>query len=929
MRSLVALDLETTGLDPVRDAIIEIGAVRFRGARVEGQVSQLINPGRPIPPFITRLTGIDDSMVAEAPRLQDVLPALDHLVGDAPVIGHNVSFDLSFLQTRGLFSDSPAIDTFDLASVMLPAIGRYNLAAIARHLGIPVPVTHRAAADAQTTHQVFLRLVEHAQGLPQPLLEEIVALGEDIEWGGGWLFEAALEERLEPLAKPGRLKAVELLVRPAVPTGEGLRRREPAASLDIDELAAVIEPGGAFARHFPGYEHRTEQISMLKAVAQALSDSSHLMVEAGTGTGKSMAYLLPAYRWAEQNGRRVIVSTNTINLQDQLIQKDVPDLQAALGEEVRAAVLKGRSNYVCPQRLDAARRLGPRSADDMRLLAKVLVWLSAGGSGDRTEISLAGAAEAGAWSSISAESEDCSPEACQAQGAGACPYFRARQAAESAHVVIVNHALLLADIATGNRVIPAFDHLIVDEAHHLETAATRALGSRLLQGELHRVLADISGPHTGLLAQLRRDLRPMADPSTAALFLSHVQACLEQAASAHELTPRFFGAVEAFMADQREGNEVSPFGQQVRILPSSRTLPAWGQVEQAWEELRTPLQSTAVKLADISQALEDHIDAGLGQAEELVISVRTASRTLASLLGELESFIFDPDSQMIYWIELPPSGGRVSLHSAPLEVGPLMQRHLWHTKESVILTSATLTTAGTFDYLRRRLHAEDAEELAVYSPFDYENSTLLYLVNDIPEPADRQSYQRALERALVAASLASRGRLLALFTSHEQLRRTAQVISPPLADEGISVFDQSEGSSRHVLLEQFRTSDQAVLLGTRSFWEGIDVPGEALSVLVIARLPFDVPTDPIVAARAEAFESPFDEYHVPEAILRFRQGFGRLIRTRSDRGVVICLDRRILSKQYGQAFLHSLPQCTQRVAPIADLPRAISRWLGT
>jgi ATP-dependent DNA helicase DinG len=258
----------------------------------------------------------------------------------------------------------------------------------------------------------------------------------------------------------------------------------------------------------------------------------------------------------------------------------------------------------------------------------------------------------------------------------------------------------------------------------------------------------------------------------------------------------------------------------------------------------------------------------------------------------------------------------------------LVERYLWHEKESVILTSATLTTSGDFQYLRQRLNAYDADTLLLGSPFDFETSTLLYLVNDIPEPHERHAYQRAVERGLFKLCKATRGRTLILFTSYEQLRRTANAITDPLAAEGIFVFEQGEGASRHALLETFRTTDQAVLLGTRSFWEGVDVPGPALSVLVIVRLPFDVPSDPIIAARSETYEMPFDQYTVPEAILRFRQGFGRLIRTKSDRGVVAIFDRRILTKRYGAAFIDSLPNCSRRVGPMVDLPKAAMRWIG-
>jgi DNA polymerase-3 subunit epsilon/ATP-dependent DNA helicase DinG len=293
----------------------------------------------------------------------------------------------------------------------------------------------------------------------------------------------------------------------------------------------------------------------------------------------------------------------------------------------------------------------------------------------------------------------------------------------------------------------------------------------------------------------------------------------------------------------------------------------------------------------------------------------------------MHALIAEPEGHMVYWAELRPSGRRLALHGAPLKVGDDLRTHIWEQKETVILTSATLTTGGDTDYLRQRLAAADVDELILGSPFDYEHAALLYVVNDIPEP-NRPGYQQAVEHTLTALAQATRGRLLALFTSYAQLQRTARAIRPALEENGLAVYEQGGGASPQALLEEFRTSDGAVLLGTRSFWEGVDIPGEALSVLVIVKLPFAVPSDPLVAARAETFENPFNEYQLPEAILAFRQGFGRLIRTKTDRGVVVVLDKRLLSRRYGQTFLDSLPPCTRHQGPMHRVPAVAARWLA-
>ncbi|MEW5938766.1 MAG: exonuclease domain-containing protein, partial [Chloroflexota bacterium] len=387
MNSIVAIDIETTGLDENRDTIIEIGAVRFNGKRVEDEFSTLVNPNRHIPEFITGLTGIDDSMVRQAPRLNDIIHELAAFAGDAPVIGHNVRFDLGFLQKTNILNLNRVIDTYALASVLMPSASRYNLGALGQQLGILLPATHRALDDAKVTHAVYERLLEMARGLPLEVVAEIVQHGEPIDWDAGYFFEQVLRARSKEGVKPKKARG-EKPVFFTTPEAERsgaektgfweteqgkyppLKKVEEPIPLNDEEVASILEYGGPFANYFESYEHRPEQVAMLRSVTNALSYGRHIMIEAGTGVGKSFAYLVPAALFATQNNTRVVVSTNTINLQDQLIKKDVPALKEALGLDLRAAVLKGRANYLCPRRLQNMRRFGPNSAEEMRVLAK-------------------------------------------------------------------------------------------------------------------------------------------------------------------------------------------------------------------------------------------------------------------------------------------------------------------------------------------------------------------------------------------------------------------------------------------------------------------------------------------------------------------------------------------------------------------------------
>jgi ATP-dependent DNA helicase DinG len=927
MKTIVALDIETTGLLPDRDSILEVGMVKFNGEHEEARWQQLINPGCRIPGMITQLTGISDAMVAEEPPIEKILPKIREFVGDLPVLGHNVRFDLSFLRKQKILLRNEVLDTLDLASALLPSSPRYNLGSLCVHLGIPQTPTHRALDDALATRALYLELHKIAGELPMALLAELVRDSQNVEWGGAELLEEVLRARLKKegaVTQQTRVRLPVLEKEGAAGKGVVLEPCDMPMPLDPEETSALLGETGPFASTFPGYERRSQQMAMAAAVARALSESKHLLVEAGTGTGKSLAYLLPAIQWSAQNQMRVVVSTNTINLQDQLIQKDIPDLRSVLGLDVRAAVLKGRSNYICPRRLEILRKREPETVEEMRVLAKVLIWLTSTSTGDRSELNLNGPAERQVWARLSAEEDQCSRTTCRLFGKAACPFMCARADAEAAHVLVINHALLIADIASENKVLPDFQYLVIDEGHHLESAATDGLSFAWSQPDMERALLELGSRHSGLLGGVA-NLARKSTPTLTADVAGRTEAIFSASDAALKSGRRFYQSMRRFIGEQVEhwGEYILQF----RIVGVTRSQAGWEDVEESWDQAREALVDLARQTAALSEQLDDPTAERDSEQEGLAPALDGWARRLAETVESVQRMIAKPDAKMIYWVEMQKERDTCALHAAPLQVGPLIEQYLWHQKSSIIVTSATLTTAGEFDYLRERLNADEADTLVVGSPFDYPSSALLYLVNDIPEPSDARNYQPALQKGIINLCRTTRGRTLVLFTSYTHLRQTSQAISGSLARDGITVYEQGEGASPHALLETFRSSEQAVLLGTRSFWEGVDVPGDALSVLVIVRLPFDVPSDPIVAARSEMYASPFNQYSLPEAILRFRQGFGRLIRTKSDRGIVVMLDRRILTKAYGRAFLESLPDCTRQTGSMSDLPARAAKWL--
>ncbi len=932
MTVIVSLDIETTGLDESRDSIIEIAAVKFNGRRVEDEFSTLVNPGKHIPDFITGLTGIDDAMVRQAPSLRDVMNDLTAFVGDAPILGHNVKFDIGFLRKAGLFQYQQTLDTYELASVLMPSASRYNLGSLGQQLNIPLPATHRALDDARVTHACYMRLLDLARELPVKTLQEIVELGNFVDWDAGWVFEQALQAAAKEGIKPRRTQHAS----PRKPTLDStipkdsppIQRTDEPTPLDPEEVASILDYGGPFSQYFETYEHRGEQVEMLKAVTNSLSNGNHLMVEAGTGVGKSFAYLVPAALFAAQNNTRVVISTNTINLQDQLIKKDIPDMQAALNLDIRASVLKGRVNYLCPRELAYMRTHGPSNANEMRVLAKIIVWGLENNSGDRNEINLTGPIEREIWSRLSAEDDNCNTETCLGRMGGSCPFYRARQAAQSAHLLIVNHALLLSDVSTGSKVLPEYDYVIVDEAHHLESAVTNALSFRMTQYDLDRMLQELGGSSAGLLGRLLAETHDTLRPSDFGLLQQNAKRATDQAFRLEQLSREFFNVLGEFITLQREGQPQNNYSWQMRIVSATRTLPGWDDVEIMWGQTSETMSLLLKTLDEIYKTLGEIYSEGHENVEDVMGSLSTLMRRMTEAEAASSGLMHKPSSELIYWVEVNPRGERLSLNAAPLRAGPLVQKHLWHEKACVIMASATLTTRGDFRYVCSTLAADEVDTLSLGSPFDYESSTLLYVANDMPEP-NAHGYQQALDRAIISTAKTTGGRMLVLFTSYAALKKTAQAITGLLAREDIFVFEQGEGASPNALLESFKTTDRAVLLGTRSFWEGVDVPGDSLSVVVITKLPFGVPSDPIIAARSELYEDSFNEYYLPESILKFRQGFGRLIRMASDRGIVAVMDRRILTKQYGKMFLESLPQCTSRQGAATGLAKMAGEWLGT
>ena len=957
-RVCVSIDLETTGLKAESDSILEVGAVRFRGEEVLDTFHSMVNPGREIPEFVRRYTGIGPQDVRRAPGFGEIREGLGEFIGRDPVVGHSVNFDLGFLESHGLGLPNPAYDTLELATVFLPRQRRYSLARLIDELGIRPLLdregkgqrgqrSHRAVYDALAHKELFVRLVGIAGELDGGLLAYMASLAQRSGWGLYPVLSGIAAERSAALSSigPSGLNQAHLAQRlesPRLVSSSGfsvVRGEEPATEngemerFGPESGHGMLGPEGPFAKVFEGFEHRPEQEEMLDAVTSAVYGQRHLIIEGGTGVGKSLAYLLPAALFALAGGQKVVVSTNTINLQEQLIEKDIPTLLRVLEETglveegaLRVAPLKGRANYLCLRRWGQLSRSESLSVEDAKLLAKTSVWLQDTESGDRSEINLMGR-DGISWNHISAgEGGFC----LDMRDGSPCFLRTARQRAEQAHIIVVNHALLMTDLARGGGLIPEYNTVIIDEAHHLEEAATNQFGFEIGQGDL-----ELAWESVGRLAGDLR-LAPMQsgaageDAAGADAGLVAMAAVETEGPRLREAWDRLFAALELLHAGQRRGRNRGQGDQNLLLItPVVKSASAWEELHLAWENLDARIAQAINAGVNLKRYLESTRIQGALDQGALAVEAASLGDSLTELGGRLRSILdakAEAENEDIHWLNLNPSQATISLHSAPLDVSSTLAEKLFGEKDCVILTSATLSAGGDFEYLKRRVGVgENADELLVGSPFDYERAAQALIPEDMPQP-NANGYVPAVADVLAQLGRSLEGRTLALFTSHSTLRAVAQRLRPMLEPHGIPVMAQGVDGSAPYLMSAFADDPRTVLLGTASFWEGVDMPSGLLKALVITRLPFQVPSDPIVQSRSALYEDPFGEYSVPNAVLRYRQGIGRLIRNKDDRGTIVVLDSRIISHGYGRTFQSSMPPCRHTPCLTANVGMLAAQW---
>jgi len=950
LSNFVALDLETTGLEPGVDRIIEVGAVRVRDGQVVAEFSQLIDPQIPVPQHITELTGIAQEDCLGQPTVGQVLPQVLDFLAEDPLVAHNAPFDISFLQAAlGKLSLPPlpnlALDTLALSCILLPCLRDHRLSTLAAFFSIPQDRAHRALEDARVTGEVYLLLGQQMAGLDLAILSLLSRLTA----GSGSGLEAIFSQGLKHLANgilrrkiPGTSRQ-DLLqdffnfsgTPSQEPPGKGVGGAyEP---LDSSALEALLGTQTALGQALGQYEHRPQQAQMVRAVARAFNNSEFLVVEAGTGTGKSLAYLIPAVYWAVQNGERVIVSTHTKNLQEQLFFKDIPLLRSALECTFSAALVKGRANYLCLNKWNWVLSQADQilTIEERRHLLSLVLWAQQTQTGDVVE-NTGFSGDPGLWSKVCAERNYCLGPRCQYHSR--CFVMCIRRSAAHSHLVVVNHSLFFSDLASDNAVLSDYEHVVFDEAHRLERVATQYLGHELNWWMFRTLLNRLSQREAlelGALPTFRRRAEHAAISKThREKILSRIGQAVEGRDQLWQKGVNFFRFLtETALAlyGQGEGGYVGKH----RYRRDGELLRLIGEHAEGLERAIIQLKANILELVEMLEELGvERLKDGEVLKEELLAKARDGQE----LLEAFRHLISAEDEQFVYWVEVPAREDSFDsrLFSAPLHIAQLMRTLVYDRLRAAIHTSATLSVAGQFEYFQDRIglslvEPERLRTLSLGSPFDFEEQALVCVPSYLPSPKDPRFAQEVIE-TIYQAVLATRGGALVLFTSYDMLDEAYRKLKEKLSQESILVLGQGRDGSRTNILNRFREEHESVLMGTDSFWEGVDVPGEALRSLVLVKLPFLVPTEPVVEAHMEQLEkqgrNSFTEYILPEAVIRFRQGFGRLIRKRDDRGVVIILDRRVLSTGYGATFLRSLPTRSWTFISPEALMKDVRRWLG-
>jgi ATP-dependent DNA helicase DinG len=927
MNRFVVLDVETTGVTFSRgDRIIQLAYSVVENEEIIHRYSTYINPERSIPTFIQSLTNISESEVEDAPSFAEVAPILLQELDGAYFVAHNAEFDLGFvneaLEDAGYPPfKGPMIDTVELARIAFPTQDSFRLSQLAESFQMDHLEPHRADSDAEATALLLIEIFKTFASLPLLTLQQLEKLSGKLKSDFSSILMMWIEKKkTQPEDDFDAFHGIAL--KQDLPFDE--KERNPEDIPDVEEfLNQTLNNKEYMNKLIPDYERRSGQVDMIQFIDRIFEGNSIGLVEAGTGTGKTLAYLIPSALYAMKHDEPVVISTETIQLQEQIVKKELPVLQQILPFPVRSALLKGRSHYLCLQKFDNLLHNDPAVSYDRSLSkAQILVWLTSTMTGDVEELSLA-AGNTRFWNEVASEASSCSTPNCP--WFSRCFYQRARKKSKQADIIVTNHSLLCSDLVADHQLIPGYSTLVIDEAHHLEETATRQFGDKLDYLTMTQLLNDMIGREKGGWIPLINNID-----------LELKDECLqleEQVKVFRQEWNDLFLLINQYITDGvSRKNET---GRLSKVIQSSDHL--WIKVLETAKRCDIDFKQLLKKLNHIVHSFEVMIEENGSTSDKVDFDwLQSISTQLEQQYVNFHKLVLAHEEDSVYWLELESRGPKqlISIQGCPIEISEKLADQFFMKKDRVILTSATLTVNDKFNYMIQRLGLEDfpVETKQVDSPFSWDSQVSFMVPEDMPliQEAGEEAYIEAAAMQIFRIAHVTKGKMLVLFTSYDMLRRTYHLLKSMFDDSFMLIAQGVQTKSRSKLTKNFQQFDQAILLGTSSFWEGVDIPGSDLSAIVMARLPFSPPNDPVFKARSERLkqqgESPFMKLALPQAVLRFKQGFGRLIRRSSDRGIVVVLDRRIVNTRYGKSFTKSLPDIPLIEESMSEMEDRIEEW---
>lgn len=922
------IDLETTGHSVVKgDRIIEVGMVVIENDEITEEFSTFLQPDKKIPPFISNLTGITDDDVKNAPSFYEQADNILSLLEDAYIVAHNIPFDLGFLNgelVKHSFKPlkNQVFDTVELTRILFPYAPGFKLGQLAEYFNLNHRDPHRALSDAYVTAELFLILKKKISNMPYETIVHLLRL------------EPVLKSDLFTVLNEAKDKlSFSISEDNSIHTYNGLAFKK-AAELSSEEIVLqtsygdflddIYEEDGTLEQQMTNYEKREGQRHMSEHIFDAFQSEKHALIEAETGTGKSLGYLLPTIYEAKKTGQRVVISTYTTQLQSQLLDEEIPLIRTLLPFPFEVALLKGKRHYISLEKFERELRNEQHDNYDVALTkAMILVWITETQTGDIDEINL----PSSGYYFYNRVSTDLEKNVHPSSPWFSFSYYqKARERAQNADIIVINHALLCTDMFNDYSFIPTYQKAVIDEAHHMEDTASHHYGLKLDYVDIIYSLNQIgSMEDKGWFYRLlnnHSDEKDMVPIENWDRLIDDLKYELDQ----------LFRTLFQYVIDQRKKDKsTSDIGRiQYRYEEDKEDQSSWSVIHEMVDRLTFYLRDMIHFLVQIDHNLEldkheaDDIQAYLDELQTFIDSFE-------------HLFIEENSSKHVKWIEVEVYGAKnaVYLYSEPTDVSEMLSNDFFNVKKSVILTSATLTMRNSFSFIEKRLGIPDDRLIKekIKSPFSYKEQVQLMIPNDFPDIkfGKMDDYIYSVSEAIISLAKITDGRMLVLFTSYDMLRKTYYLLKEAIPINEFNIIAQGISSgSRSKLKKNFETYSNAILLGTSSFWEGIDIPGENLSCLMIARLPFQPPNHPLYEAKSNNLEAigknPFFELSLPHAVLRFKQGFGRLIRSTRDRGIVFVCDARIVKAKYGNFFIKSIPEVPVTYDSTKELMQRAKNW---